>query len=321
MNILVTGGAGFIGSHLCRRLVALGNEVVAVDNLSSGNLRNIEDLLKMKYCFKFIDRDLRIYGNLATVMRGVDQVYHLAANMGGIGYISEHGAEIMHDNLYLDMNFFEAVKNLDVEDAVYASSACVYPVGLQLNPMVEPLKESDAYPADPDQFYGWEKLTGEKLCEAYNNDYGLNVRVLRYHNVFGEYGSWDEKGKAPMQLIKKAIDHPDPPFTIWGDGEQTRSFLYVDDAVEGTIKRMTCNYLKPINIGSDRLVNINDLAWMIAELSGKHIEPIHDLTKTQGVRGRNADLSYARTFLGWEPKISLEEGLRRTYAWCLNHAK
>lgn len=180
-----------------------------------------------------------------------------------------------------------------------------------------PLKEENAIPADPNEFYGWEKLVTEKICEAYNRDYGLDVRIARFHNIFGEaYSIFDlERGKAPAHLIRKAILYPKERFVIWGDGKQTRSFLYIEDCIEGILKLMESDYTKPVNIGSDRLVTINELARIIIEISGKEIEIEYDLAKPQGVRGRNADLTLARKVLGWTPKISLEEGLKRVYEW------
>jgi nucleoside-diphosphate-sugar epimerase len=182
---------------------------------------------------------------------------------------------------------------------------------------VVPLKESDATPADPDQFYGWEKLATEKMCEAYQKDYGMNIRMARFHNVYGEvYTAFDkDKGKAPCHIIMKALRYPEQEFVIWGDGKQTRSFLYIDDCIAGVLKLMESNYLKPVNIGSDRLVTIDELAQIVIRLSGKNITIKHDLSKPQGVRGRNADITLVRKEVGWEPKISLEEGMRRTYEW------
>lgn len=316
LTCLVTGGAGFIGSHLARKLVLLGNRVIVADNLSSGKRKNIADMV-YRADFKFLAEDLRVWSNFQDAAENVDAIFHLAANMGGIEWISNIGAEIMHDNLLMNINFLEACRKYDVEHALYSSSACIYPAYKQSSAEVVPLKESDAVPAEPDQFYGWEKLATEKMCEAYNKDYGLKVRVLRYHNIFGPYSSYGVKGKAPMMLIYKAINHPNPPFEIWGDGLQTRSFCYIDDAIEGTLLRMRSDYLEPLNIGSDRLVTINELARMIIAVSGKDITPLYDLEKPQGVRGRNADLTLAKETLGWEPKITLEEGIKRTYEWLL----
>jgi GDP-D-mannose 3',5'-epimerase len=190
-------------------------------------------------------------------------------------------------------------------------------VGRQATPEAAPLKEDDAIPADPNEFYGWEKLVTEKMCEAYSRDYGLEVRIARFHNIFGEtYNAFDPKrGKAPAHLIRKAILYPKERFVIWGDGKQTRSFLYVGDCVEGVLRLMESDYSGPVNIGSDRPVTIEELARIIINISGKDIKVEYDLTKPQGVRGRNADLTLARRVLGWSPRIPLEEGLRRAYLW------
>jgi len=315
MNCVVTGGAGFIGSHLARRLLNDGNRVLVVDNLSSHSRGNIVDMISTRG-FNFRLADLRRMQSFKSALRDKDMVFHLAANMGGIGWISSIGAEIMRDNLSMNINFLEACRLEDIEYALYSSSACVYPAEKQSSPDVTPLKEGDAVPADPDQFYGWEKLVTEKMCEAYNRDYGMKVRVMRYHNIFGPNATYtEEKGKVINSLIRKAVLYPKERFVVWGDGKQTRSFCYIDDAVEGTIRRMRSDYLEPLNIGSDRLITIDELAEIIIKISGKTIMVEHDPSKPQGVRGRNADLTLAEKILDWKPKISLEEGIRRTYEW------
>jgi len=313
-RILVAGGAGLIGSHIARTLLNKGAKVTIADNLSSGSTKNIEDI---KNKVLFVSVDLRKESECKKLTKGKDYVFQFAANMGGIGYITAIGADIMRDNILINTNMLQAALENKVEGYFYSSSACVYPEYRQKDASVTPLKESDAIPADPDQFYGWEKLITEKLCEAYRKDYGMNIRVARFHNVYGEvYTAFDkEKGKAPCHIILKALRYPEQDFIIWGDGKQTRSFLYIDDCVEGVLKLMESNYLKPVNIGSDRLVTIDELAQIVIKISGKNITIKHDLSKPQGVRGRNADITLVRKEVGWEPKVSLEGGLRRTYEW------
>ncbi len=313
-RVLVAGGAGLIGSHLARTLANKGAKVCVADNLSSGSLKNIEDI---KNKVEFVSADLRKEANCVRLTRGMDFVFQVAANMGGIGYITAVGADIMHDNILINVNMLQASFENKVKEYFYSSSACVYPEYRQKDADVVPLKEADATPADPDQFYGWEKLVTEKLCEAYQKDYGMNIRMARFHNVYGEvYTAFDkDKGKAPCHIIMKALRYPGEEFVIWGDGKQTRSFLYIDDCVEGVLKLMESNYTKPVNIGSDRLVTIDELARIVIDISGKKIIVKHDLSKPQGVRGRNADITLVKKEVGWEPKVSLEEGLRSTYNW------
>jgi nucleoside-diphosphate-sugar epimerase len=313
-RVLVAGGAGLIGSHLARTLVNKGSEVSVADNLSSGSLKNIEDI---KNRVKFVSADLRKENNCKKLTKDKDYVFQLAANMGGIGYITAVGADIMRDNILINTNMLHAAFENKVGGYFYSSSACVYPEYKQKDAAVTPLKEADAIPAEPDQFYGWEKLVTEKLCEAYQKDYGMNIRVARFHNVYGEvFTAFDkDKGKAPCHIIMKALRYPEQEFVIWGDGKQTRSFLYIDDCIEGVLKLMESNYLKPVNIGSDRLVTIDELAQIVIKISGKDITIKHDLSKPQGVRGRNADITLVRKEVGWEPKVSLEEGMKRTYEW------
>jgi len=313
-RVLVAGGAGLIGSHLARTLANKGAKVCVADNLSSGSLKNIEDV---KNKVEFISADLRTETNCTKLTQGMDYVFQLAANMGGIGYITAVGADIMRDNILINVNMLQASFENNVKEYFYSSSACVYPEYRQKDADVIPLKESDATPADPDQFYGWEKLATEKMCEAYQKDYGMNIRMARFHNVYGEvYTAFDkDKGKAPCHIIMKALRYPGEEFVIWGDGKQTRSFLYIDDCVEGVLKLMESNYPKPVNIGSDRLVTIDELARIVIDISGKKIIVKHDLSRPQGVRGRNADITLVKKEVGWEPKVSLEEGLKRTYDW------
>ena len=211
----------------------------------------------------------------------------------------------------------EAAKQNNIKRYLYTSSACVYPTYRQTDPNIKGLKEEDAYPADPDNFYGWEKLFTEKMCEAYARDYKMNIRVLRYHNIYGPEGTYKGgREKSPAAICRKVAEASNPgAIEIWGDGKQTRSYCYVDDAVKGTIKLMESDYDKPINVGSDRIISINDLADMVIEISGKEIAKTHNLSAPQGVRGRNADLTLVKKVLDWQPNVSLEDGMAKTYKW------
>ena len=315
-RILVTGGAGFIGSHSAKRLHEEGNFVRIVDTKES-------EFMKTKYYDEFLKLDLRQYDNCLKVTENIDQVFNFAANMGGIGFITEVGADVMRDNVLINTNMLEASRINGVQKYFFSSSACIYPIFKQTVPDLPGLKESDAYPADPNEFYGWEKLFCEKMCEAYRRDYGLNIMVARYHNVYGPEGTYEGgREKAPASLCRKVAMVDDPgEITIWGDGKQTRSFLYITDCVEATIRLVDKEYHEPLNIGSDRLVTIDQLADLIIGISGKKILKKYDLSKPQGVRGRNADLTLVKKVLNWQPQVSLEEGLRRTYEWILREVQ
>lgn len=275
------------------------------------------EFIKSKYYNEFLRVDLRQYENCLKSTENIECVYNLAANMGGIGYITQVGAEVMHDNVLINTNMLEASRKNDVQKYFFGSSACIYPVFKQTVPEVSGLKESDAHPADPNEFYGWEKLFCEKMCEAYRRDYGLKIIVGRYHNVYGQEGTYEGgREKAPAALCRKVAMADNPgEITIWGDGKQTRSFLYIADCLDATIKLLDKGYPEPINIGSDRLVTIDQLADIVIKISGKKIVKKYDLSKPQGVRGRNADLALVKKVLNWQPKVSLEEGLRKTYEW------
>jgi len=309
-RILITGGGGFIGSHLARYLLQQGNFVRVADI-------NFSDYIKERYYTEKLKLDLKNWENCLIATKGIDKVYNLAANMGGIRFITAVGAEVMHDNVLINTHMLEASRQNKVKRYLFSSSACVYPTYKQTCPNVKGLKEEDANPADPDNFYGWEKLYTEKMCEAYQRNHGMDIRIVRYHNVYGPEGTYKGgREKSPAALCRKVAEAHNPgTITIWGDGKQTRSYCYIDDAIRGTVMLMESDWDKPINIGSDRLVTIDELADIIIKISGKNIVKKYDPTAPQGVRGRNADISLARKVLGWEPGVTLEEGLTRTYKW------
>jgi nucleoside-diphosphate-sugar epimerase len=317
VKCLVTGGCGFIGSHLANYLKQKGYWVRVADIKPENECYlplKVDEVLRV---------DLRDIENCLKVTEGIDYVYNLAANMGGIGYITKVGADIMRDNVLINVNMLEACRQNNVKKIFFSSSACIYPTYRQENPEVEPLKEEYAIPANPDNYYGWEKLFTEKLMEAYSKDYKLEVRIARLHNIYGPYGTYKGgREKAPAALCRKVAMAKDGDcIVVWGDGKQTRSFLYIDDCVRAIDMLMESDFDKPLNIGSDRLVTIDELAMMIIKISGKRLTIKHDLSKPQGVRGRNADLSLIKKVLGWEPKVSLEEGLRKTYEWIAQMVK
>jgi len=245
-------------------------------------------------------------------------VYALAADMGGMGFISAHHALILHNNSLINIHTLDAARENGVKRYLYTSSACVYPEFKQTEANVTPLKEDDAYPAQPQDAYGWEKLVSERLCTHYFEDYGIETRIVRFHNIFGPLGTWDGgREKAPAAMCRKiavAKLTADPEIDIWGDGEQTRSFCYIDDCLDGIFRLMASDFREPLNLGQDRMVTINQLADMIAEIAGLKIQKKH-IDGPMGVRGRNSDNALLREVLNWEPAVSLEDGLAKTYAW------
>ena len=309
-KVLVTGAGGFIGHHLVSYLVDRGYWVRGVD------IKRPEFEETRAHEFELLD--LRRWDNCLQATRGVDEVYALAADMGGMGFISSHHAEILYNNALINFHTLEAARLNGVSRYLYTSSACIYPEYRQTEAQVVPLKEEDAYPAQPQDAYGWEKLITERLCAHYHEDYGMEVRVVRFHNIFGPLGTWEGgREKAPAAMCRKVAVAKltgEREIEIWGDGEQTRSFCYIDDCVEGIYRLMRSDYTEPLNLGQDRLITINELADMVAEAAGVEIIKRH-VPGPQGVRGRNSDNTRLRQVLGWEPQISLEEGLARTYAW------
>jgi nucleoside-diphosphate-sugar epimerase len=308
-RVCVTGAGGFIGHHLVTFLKQNGYWVRGVD-LKYPEYTDVD-------ADEFEILDLRRWDAALQAVRGVDEVYALAADMGGMGYISTHHAEILHNNALINLNTIEAARIHGVNRYLYSSSACIYPEFLQTEADVVPLKESDAYPAQPQDAYGWEKLFTELLCRYYADEYAMQTRIVRFHNIYGPFGTYDGgREKAPAAMCRKvALADDGGTIEIWGDGEQTRSFCYIDDCVEGIYRIMQSDYPQPLNLGTDEMVSIKQLVDLVVETAGKQDVSLRHVAGPQGVRGRNSDNSLLREVLGWEPSTSLRDGLDLTYRW------
>jgi len=313
--VLVTGAGGFIGHHLVKYLVERGYKVRGVDIK--------EPEFEPTAAHEFLKLDLRYWENCLHATRDAAQVYALAAEMGGIGFIETHKAEIVRDSTLINLHTIEAARTNGARRFLFTSSACIYPGYLQKQADVTPLREEDAYPADAEDGYGWEKLYMERTCRHYREDFGLDTRVVRFHNIFGPLGTYDGgREKSPAAICRKIARADDGgTIEVWGDGNQTRSYCYIDDCVEGIFRLMQSDHHDPLNLGQDRLISVNQLVDMVAQIAGKTIHRRHDLTKPQGVRGRNSDNTRLRQVLGWEPSVSLEEGLTRTYRFIVSELR
>jgi nucleoside-diphosphate-sugar epimerase len=311
-KILVAGGGGFIGGELARVLISRGHQVVVAD------IKPLDKWYQLHPQAENHMLDLEDKANCYKVAEGCDEVYNLACNMGGMGFITKNKALCMLSVL-LSTHLLMAAKDCGAKAYFYSSSACAYPDYRQEEAAVIALKESDAYPAMPEDGYGWEKLFSERLCKHFEQDFGMNIRVFRFHNVYGPKGTWDGgREKAPAALCRKviqAIDEGTMEVEIWGDGEQTRSFMYIDDCITGIDKLMASSYSDPLNLGRSELVSINETLSIIERIAGVEMKRKYKLDAPQGVRGRNSDNTLIKQVLGWEPGIDLKTGLETTYWW------
>ena len=313
-KVLIVGAGGFIGGHLVRKILDNENSVVATD------------IKPQEYWFQDFDNvenhyatDMKDISNCRKVTQDVDYVFNMACNMGGMGFIENNKAECMQSVL-INTNLLIACKENKVQRYFFSSSACAYNKDKQQDVFIEGLKEEDAYPANPEDGYGWEKLFSERMCRHFQEDYGLEVRIARYHNIYGPYGTYDGgREKAPAALCRKVIEakkNNNDTIDVWGDGEQTRTFLYVDECVEGTLRLFESDYSEPVNIGSDEQVSINQMIGMIEEISGgSKFKKNYQLDKPKGVRGRSSNNDLVKKVLNWSYQMSLKDGLYKTYKW------
>ena len=315
-KILVAGSGGFIGGHLVNSLVKSGHNVRAID------IKPMNEWFQVQESAENIVSDLRETEASRRAVEEVDIVYNLACDMGGMGFIENHKAECMVSVL-INTNLLESSRKSGVEKFFFSSSACVYNASKQQDTRVTALKESDAYPADPEDGYGWEKLFSERMCRHFREDYGIHTRVARFHNVYGPEGTFHGgREKAPAAICRKiamAKKTGIHEIEVWGDGEQTRSFMFIDDCLKGMDMILHGNYLDPINLGSNELVSVNQLVDLVQEIAGIKVKRIHDLSAPQGVRGRNSDNAEMLGHFGWEPSISLRVGLEATYKWIFDN--
>jgi GDP-D-mannose 3', 5'-epimerase len=310
--VVVAGGGGFIGGHLVADLLSEGHQVRSID------LKPLEDWYQVHEGAENVILDLRLKEACTDALTRAERVYNLAADMGGMGFIENNKALCMLSVL-INTHMLQAAQEQDVERFFYSSSACVYAADKQTDPDNPGLKEDDAYPALPEDGYGWEKLFSERMCRHFREDFGLYTRVARYHNVYGPEGTWQGgREKAPAAICRKVAEAKlsgSSQIEIWGDGEQTRSFMYIDDCIYGSKTILDSDILEPINLGSSEMVTINHLVDIVEDIAGVKLERRYDLSAPKGVRGRNSDNTMIQERLGWQPDISLRAGLEKTYAW------